>query len=542
MSLLPRGGYLLTAVRTISKYFDQAISLRNYLKQSITLEQSKAMVLSRTRNRARTFLSLVEKAVYGNSSSPYLKLLKLAGCELGDIRAMVERSGIEDSLKTLKESGFYLDWEEFKGKKEVTRGSARFQIRERDLDNPSISGPIWSKTSGTQSHGTRTKFDLNHQLASSYYRLLMLAANNALDYPVGMWQPMLPSIAGLSPLMHYSIIGKPIARWFSPVTEKQIKAPLESRLAMRYIIYAGRAYGGRLPGPEYVPFSNAAKVASWMAESKKKYGSCALESFVSSAVKVCQAAMENNLDIAGTRFFVGGEPLTEAKYRHIRAAGANVSPRYFNTELGSLGFACPGAREIDEIHLFHDSLAIIPRDDPAVPGNSSVLLLTGFLPTVPKIMINVECGDQAVIGTRDCSCLFGELGLNTVLHHIRSFDKLTGGGMTILAWDLVHIVEEVLPAKYGGSPADYQFLEEEDTAGHTRLVLVVSPQVNAFEEKSAIDTTLSELRSSAHGGKLAAGFWSQLSTIQIRRAEPVSVSGKISAFAQSENKNLKPGR
>jgi hypothetical protein len=102
--------------------------------------------------------------------------------------------------------------------------------------------------------------------------------------------------------------------------------------------------------------------------------------------------------------------------------------------------------------------------------------------------------------------------------------------MTIIGSDFVRILEEVLPAKYGGAPTDYQLLEEEDSRGETLLNLVISPEIGGLDERDVVDTVLEELRGGAGGSQLAAAFWSQLNAIRIRRAYPLTSSGKISTL------------
>ena len=101
-------------------------------------------------------------------------------------------------------------------------------------------------------------------------------------------------------------------------------------------------------------------------------------------------------------------------------------------------------------------------------------LFTSFSPATPKILLNVESGDYGVIETRSCGCKFEELGFTDHIHNIRGFDKLSSAGMTFVGTDLVRIIEEVLPAKFGGASTDYQMVEEEDKKGHTRMSIVES--------------------------------------------------------------------
>lgn len=353
-----------------------------------------------------------------------------------------------------------------------------------------------------------------------------------MDVPMGIWMPILPSLTGISGLLHYWNIGKPVVKWFTPVDEKQVQASLRDRLALRYIIYAGGLWGAKLVKPEYVSLEQAVKVAHWMAATKKQFGGCSLTCFPSLMVKVCQAAVGNELDISGTHFFGGGEPFTEAKCREIEAAGATVNPRYWITEIGFIGCSCRGLSDVDDVHLFSDSVATIQRQRKVEHTDISVnaFLFTSLMTSSPKIMLNVESDDYGVMETRNCGCLLEELGFKEHLYNIRSFAKLTGSGMTIIGSDFVHILEEVLPHKYGGAVTDYQLLEKEDERGQTSLYLVISPDVGEVDEGRVIGTVLEELRRNTYGGKLAAGFWSQVNTLCVKRMHPKSSSGKIATL------------
>lgn len=519
----------LPLISELLKYPRLALDLRWFLHGTITLEESKQVISARLRNRQGNFLSLVQKGIYQNPESPYLKLLKMAGCEFEDIKSLVNQDGIETTLQKLLAAGVYLQWEEFKGKREVVRGGQHFRFREADFDNPYLAGYYYLRSSGSRSAGTRTIFDLRHQLAKNYYYLPMLAVNSALDGSTGLWVPGLPSIAGIGPLLHYWKVGKPVARWFSPVTESQVRANLRDRLATRYITYGSRLWGVKLAKPEYVGLEDAVKVARWMSEAKKEFGGCSLNCYVSAAVRVCQAAVENGLEIKGTHFFVGGEPLTEAKRQQIQASGALVTPRYHITEIGMVGCGCSNVAAVDDVHLLCDAVAMIERRRKVEHADIYVnaFVFTGLMPMAPKILLNVESDDYGVVETRHCGCLWDELGFNQHLHTIRSYSKLTGSGMTILGSDLVRILEQVLPDKYGGAATDYQLVEEEDATGQTHLNLIVSPSVGEMDNNDVILTVLNELRRGIHGGRLAAGFWSQVNTLQVRRMYPLSSSGKV---------------
>ena len=519
----------MSVLSELVKYPRLAVELRSYLKNTITSEQCKTVISQRLRDREKNFLSLIETGIYQNSNSPYLQLLKFAGCELGDIKASVTKDGIETTLQHLLDNGVYIGWEEFKGKREIIRGSSHFQFAEKDFNNPFSSSFYQMKSSGSRSAGTRTNFDLTHKAQMAYYTPIMLDAENATDFPMVLWLAEFPSEAGVGALIQQAKIGNPAIKWFSPVKPEIVRASVKDKLATNFIIFTGRIWGTNLVKPQHVSLENACEIVLYVAKIKKDKGGCNVTCFVTQAVKMCHAAIEKGIDFHGVHFFVAGEPLSEAKLKQITATGALVTPRYYISEFGTIGFGCPNPAHVDEIHLFHDSITTIQRQRPVEHTDITVnaFVFTDLLLTSPKIILNVECDDYGVIENRNCGCNYEKLGFSRHVSHIRSYAKLTGSGMTIVGSDLVHILEEILPVKYGGSAADYQIIEEEDEKGQTHLNLIISPAVGNIDERGAIETILSELRHDVHGGKLAAGFWSQMNTLRVERRYPLSSRGKV---------------
>ena len=72
---------------TMKRYGRFGWGLRGFLRHTITLEQARAIVRQRMEEREANFLRLVERGIFGYSRSPYLPLMNLAGCEMGDIYA-----------------------------------------------------------------------------------------------------------------------------------------------------------------------------------------------------------------------------------------------------------------------------------------------------------------------------------------------------------------------------------------------------------------------------------------------------------------------
>ena len=517
-------------IGSLKMYWRFAWDLRKFLKEPLTLEQAQKVIRERLKNREQNLLTIVKKAVYENENSPYLKLLKLAGCEYGDFERMVKSDGIEPTLKKLYQDGVYISIEEFKGKKELTRRGKVFKFKENDFDNPFLTGHLQARSSGSRSAGTRTMYDFDYLTANwTVYEVPMLDAYDALGVPLALWFPIMPG-AGPAVVLSFTKGGKTPVKWFSPVEKKGFKPSLKNRMATNYIVYVGRILGAKWPKPVYIALDDAWKVAQWVADTIKGQGGCCLDTYASAAVRICQAAKEKGLDITGAKFFVSGEPITEVKRKEIESAGARAYPIFGFMEAGFVGAGCFRPIAADEIHLFEDSFALIQqtREVPHAAVSVDALLFTSLLLSTPKVLLNVESGDYGVVETRSCGCRFGELGLDEHISNIRGFDKLTSAGMTFVGTDMVRIIEEVLPAKFGGASTDYQMVEEEDERGQTRMSVVVSPEVGAIDEDELIQIVLAELGKGKDTQRMMAEVWSQAKTLRVKRIRPyTTAAGKL---------------
>ena len=142
-------------------------------------------------------------------------------------------------------------------------------------------------------------------------------------------------------------------------------------------------------------------------------------------------------------------------------------------------------------------------------------------------MINVELGDHGVLERRTCGCPWDALGYTQHLHTIRSYEKLVTEGMHFIGADLTALVDEILPARFGGSSTDYQFVEEERD-GLTRVLLRVSPRIGPADERRIEEAVLQVLgeRDAAH--RMMAGLWGDGGTLQVVRREPHATrTGKV---------------
>jgi hypothetical protein len=255
-----------------------------------------------------------------------------------------------------------------------------------------------------------------------------------------------------------------------------------------------------------------------------------LWTFPSSAVRVCEAAFEDGADLRGAQFTISGEPITAARLVTIARVGAEVGPRYGTIECGPIGYGCRDPKHADDLHLQTDLHALIQAGvdgaDRGLPGSAT--LITSLRPAAPFIMLNVSMGDQAILTERSCGCPLEGLGWGTHLHSIRSFEKLTAGGMTFLDRDVIHVLEEVLPARFGGGPTDYQLLEEETGEGHPMLRLLVHPALGQLDEAAIVDTVLSTIGQGSGAERVMGDVWRRAGFLRVERHPPrATTTGKI---------------
>jgi hypothetical protein len=122
------------------------------------------------------------------------------------------------------------------------------------------------------------------------------------------------------------------------------------------------------------------------------------------------------------------------------------------------------------------------------------------------------------MSTRTCGCPMGRLGFSHHLSDIRSYEKLTSEGVTFLGTELLRLVEEVLPQRFGGAPTDYQLVEAEE-GELSRIFVVASPALGPIEERDVVDLVLETL-SAYPGGRAMTEHWRQGGTLKVLRRDP----------------------
>lgn len=508
--------------------------LPSFLRHPLDPDQAQSILRERRERREIDFLDLAAQAIYSNPASPYRQLLSLAGCEYGDLEKLTYREGVEGALRTLFQHGVYFTTDEFKGRRPTVRGSSTIAVDPTRLRNPNAALHLFTQTSGSRGARTRVPIDIAHIRDRAVNFCLHLDASGGARWSYALWG--VPGGSRINRLLQYAHAGHTPVRWFSQVDPNS--PLLRSRFGWTARVWSARVLrwgsvlaGVPLPSPQYVPQDNPLPIAQWMAEVLRAGGTPHLHCFASWAVRLCQTACDAGIDIEGAQFSLTGEPFTANRQTVIHEAGAAAVPVYGMDETGGLiSHGCLAPNAPDDTHLYDDLHALIQSEsddmDPALPPGA--LLISSLRKTAPLILLNVSTGDRADVVQRECSCPLERLGWRTHLQTIRSFEKLTVGGMALLDSDVIRVLEEVLPVRFGGGPTHYQLLEDETNQGQPRLRLLIDPLVGPLDVAAVADAFLTAIASTKSGGWIEQLVWRQGDVLRVERRTPRrTASGKI---------------
>jgi hypothetical protein len=467
---------------------------------------------------------VVRFAVFNNPRSPYLQLFRAAGCELGDVEALVAREGVEGALQALVADGIYVLFDEFKGRKPAVRGSQTFAFRDKDFDNPLITPHYEVRSGGTWGRPTRIVIDLEYLADRAPLWSIWFAAHDLIGAPLVFLTPYYPGVVNLQLIC--AKFGTRFDKWFATASGGSTAYQLVSAL-----VHGAARHAAGFPRPEFVTARDSARVGEYLAHMARAGRTPCVNCSASDAIRVCLAMTERGVSLNGVRFLLGYEPVTRARRQAIEATGARVAMTYGFSEGGTVGQQCPRPEAPDDVHVATDAFAVIQRARPVDDESRRALLMTALRPMSPKVMLNAEIGDQAVMEHRACGCVFGGLGYDQHLHTIRSFAKLTGTGVTFLGADIFPILEEALPRKFGGAIGDYQLIEEESANGLPRYSLLVNPGVGPVNERALIGVFLEELGAAKLQYRFMANQWIDAGVLGVSRRPAIPTArGKIVPF------------
>ena len=511
---------MLDAVRMAGRY---ATGLRRFLSQPLSESECRDMVRRQLERREQTFKDVLRRGVFENPRSPYRALLRHSDVEYRDAAELVDREGVEGALGKLYDSGVFVTLDEVKGRRPIRRGSFELAPDPRDFDNPLLTKHYESMTGGSRGPRTRLAVDLDLLRYEAAHVSLFVAEFGLQQSPTALWRELPPGLVGIKTCLRHIKLGRPVSRWFT------WKTPIRSAVDLQFPIFTAmtralsRTGAGPVPNPEYISFDAADRAARWLAERKREGTPALFDTNPSLGIRICTAALQRGFDISGTCFRFSGEPYTEGRAEIVRQAGCRAASQYSASELGHVGLGCGNPGAPDEVHVMHEKVGVIQRPKRLAGGlEVNALHLTTLMHNSPKLMLNVDLGDYATAGERDCGCALERMGFRKRLWNIRSYEKLTSAGVTFLGEQLVSLVERALPQRFGGGPLDYQFAEQERD-GQVKVRLIVSPRVGPLDDQEVTGFALRTLRECPGGGQMTE-MWRGSRTLEVVRQEPYATS------------------
>lgn len=520
LAAIPTRDDLTSAVRLLTR-------LPPLLRQTFTQSEVHGLLQRDLANQEANFLQLARTAIFANINSPFRKLLAAANCDYSGLEGLVREKGLEKTLSELYRRGVYLTVDEAKGRRPVVRDNPGFYVAAGDLRNPRLKTDIAVRTGGSRGPGTLVPIDFASFRANSFDAFLDLETRGGLGWRHAFW--LVPGSLVLTRFIRYTLCGAGIARWFTLVDPGA--AGLHSRYAWsaRLLRWAGLLARVRFPPPVHVEILNPMPIVQWMRDVLLAGEIPHLHSYVSCVVRLCQFALDHGISLKGAQFTMDGEPLTAARADTVRQVGAQATIRYASAEISIVGFGCASPAAPDEVHLMADRCAVIQaRAESSADLPTDALLFTSLKPTARLVLLNVSMGDRGVLSQRDCGCALQRLGWTTHLHSIRSFEKLTAGGMTFLDADLVQVLDETLPKRFGGGPTDYQLTDEVAGDGAPLVRLLVHPRLGPLDAAEIRRSFLHAIGQGSGVERIMMSVWRDAGMPVVERAAPkVTAGGKI---------------
>ena len=410
------------------------------------------------------------------------------------------------------------------------------------LRNPASTTHLRGATSGSRGSPSTVPVDLGYVRDWSVTYRVMLDGLGDFRWRHARWS--LPAGDGLAFGLLYAGLGSPLVRWFSPVDPAASGVHARYRWACRLLAWESRLVGVPVPYPEHVPLDAPEPILRWLVDTLRNGDTPHLVAYVSPAVRLCQAAEQAGVDLRGAYLRLVGEPVTASRLAALRGTGVTAVPDYGTVDAGLIGTACGAAEVPDEVHLYDDLHAVIQAGDTASRADlpPATLLFSSLRAAEPFVLLNVSFGDQAVMTRRTCGCYLERLGWRSHLHTIRSFEKLTAGGMTVLDADVVRILEDLLPARFGGAAGDYQLVEDQAAPGESGLRLIVHPRVSGVDAASVTRLFLETLGTSSPSVRLMGLVWDDARLLRVERRVPFPTgSGKILHLHVRDSGGDRPG-
>jgi hypothetical protein len=513
-------------LREISAAAAFVVALPSTLRGRISADEARRIIRLRLARREADFVRTARRLL-SNRRGPSAWMMRNAGIELGDIVRLVESETLEGALLVLARHGVYLTAVEAKGRVPLRRGSATYDDEQVAVSAARPGQPAFgSGASGGTVRPVPLSCSFESDLAVDVCAYL---AARGLDqrWRHGFWE--VPGGSSLRHRLWLARVGPRLEVWFSQVDPASITES-RYRWSERLLGLGSRLIGAPLPRARFVPVDDPGPIVHWIDSQLRSGAVPHLWTFVSSAARVCQVAASMGVELRGAQLTANGEPITTDRVRSIQEAGAVLGGYYGTAESGPIGYGCLSPEAPDDLHQIGDCHATVLAPDGDSTGDLPVgaVLLSSLRPSTPQPLLNIATGDRAVVSERTCGCALEGIGWTTHLHSIRSYEKLTAGGMTFLDVDVIRVLEHDLPARFGGGPTDYQLVELEGVGGKPKLRLLAHPRIGQIDPDLLVESFLQSIGETGAAQRVMAMRWRQNRIVEVERRPPfVTGGGKL---------------
>ncbi len=467
------------------------------------------------------------KTVMSMPEHPYAQMFRLAGCSYADLESSVRGDGVEATLRKLLEEGVFLTHDEFRGKKEIVRSGRHIPALASMWNNPASKGGYVQSSSGTSGRSVTTFHSVaaarqGESMGTLFLREFKFSGGARVSVA-----PILPGF-GLLSAIGTGRLAVGYDRWFA--TGGASWKNLHYRIITRLLVAEIRLLGLQVPYPTYLKQNDFLPAAQYISMRVAGGDQAGMHGFVSAIARVAEAALSNGLDLTGCLALTAGEALTDAKRQLIQSSGIRVYSSYGTTDFGGIGMPCSQMTTGNCTHVMKHAIALVSRTEESAWADTQVnsLYATSLLPIASRIFINAEIGDTGVIEKATCDCSFSKLGFDLQVRDIAAISKVTAQGVTIEVTELVPLLEEALPAQFGGHAGDYQLCEIE-AGSQTEIVLRIRPGVSTTPPHDILKFFLDEVKR-VYGGSLSVVSWLHAEGVRAEVSPPVlTATGKFRA-------------
>lgn len=508
-----------------------ARGLRWLSRNPVSLAEARATITDEIARRPQRFLDGLDTLVFAFPGSPIARLAAQAGIESGDVRHLVDERGLIGALEALRDAGVYVSYEEYHGKIDTVRGSARFTFGPADFFNPVTRADYLATTGGSSTgRGTPVELSFAWQRRQGRQRPVQHEMAGVRGKPAAVWLPVFPSAAGFGAVMKNMAGGATPERWFSQVPTDLDGITAHKQAANRFLPALAALTRTGLPAPEHVPNDDPEPVVAWIADAIERSGGAIITGYASSLTAAARWAVDHGVDLTGATANPASEPVTRGKLEAIAASGMRPFPMYAFTPEGTVAIRCEACSD-EEYHVWDQDLAVVPRRRPRGDGTIvDAFCWTSLATEAPRVLVNVENDDYgAVRYDVPCTCALGDLGMTTRVSRIRGISKVVTAGISLDGELFDQLAEIDLPAHLGGGPGDFQFTEADGPSG-TQLVLRVHPRIGAIDTDTVFGVVSAALAGSDNG-VLAGAVWNLGDHLRLERVAPTeTAAGKMLTF------------